>query len=122
MIKKLLIGIVLVLGLLSVVGFSTAPPSPLKGVQTYVPSWDQTYIRLQWKANLEANVIGYNVYVNGVRQNTTAKVTVGKPSYFTSSYGYYVSSLTKGGYDIKVTVVNSSGKESLPFSTFVWLR
>lgn len=62
-----------------------------------------------WDANTEHDIAGYNVYVDGVKDNNS----------LISGTSYTITGLTNGqSYDIKVTAIDSQGAESA-FSAIV---
>lgn len=80
---------------------STAPVSPLNVNTTSGNSSGRVF----WKSNTEKDIQGYNLFVNGVKYNSTLIL----------SNNYTLSGLANGeSYSITVTAVDTSGNESLP--------
>jgi hypothetical protein len=127
-IKKITVLVLLLVAMFSVNTFAATSPAPLTGVSVQVPTYRTGEIDLKWRSSSVA--VGYNVYVNGLKQqpiayylyNNKYHCTILKPSYFTVYTNYYLYNLPAGKYVIGVTVVDSTGKESAPFTVTAWIR
>lgn len=78
------------------------PPSSPKGVSIQSAS---NGLIVSYKANTEPDLLGYNIYLNGVRHNVTP----------ISGLSYRISGLESDkSYEVYVTAIDKSGNESLP--------
>lgn len=83
-------------------GKDEIPPNVVKGINITEGSGN---LSVSWNKSLESDLSGYNVYVNGVKHNTT----IIKNTF------YSIPELENGtGYSITVTAVDISGNESVP--------
>jgi len=84
----------------------TLAPATPTGL-TVIPG--DTVLNCSWDANNEPDLAGYNVYVNGIKDNSSV----------ITGTSYQVTGLTNGvSYDIQVSAVDTSGNES-PLSAIV---
>lgn len=84
---------------MDVFGTVVAPPTAVTGVQATATSGQ---VALTWEAHSSTDVTGYNVYVNGVKRNTTP-ITV---------TNYTVTGLTNGtSYSFRVAAVDRYDQE-----------
>lgn len=89
---------------ISVTTVDTAPSAPI-GLST---TSGDTVVDLDWDDNSESDLAGYNVYVDGVKENSSLIATS----------DYEVTGLTNGQeYDFHVTAVDGGGNESNASST-----
>ncbi|MDQ0194124.1 S-layer homology domain-containing protein [Paenibacillus wynnii] len=88
--------------------FTTATSEPPSSPEELVAVPDDGAIQLQWKSNLESNLSGYNVYLDGLQYNTTS----------VTEATYVVKGLKNGvTYNVFVTTLNTLSKESEPSAT-----
>ena len=90
----------------TLLGADIVAPATVKGVDV-IPSNTTLYVK--WLANKEQDLAGYNVYLNGVKRNSTPIKNV----------FYSVSSLENDDtYNVSVTAVDTTGNESDVVSSY----
>lgn len=83
----------------------TTPPNKPIGVSA-TAGFDQ--VNLSWDKNKDTDIFGYNVYVDGVKENKVA-IKVNDYSIYLNDY--------KRTYSLYITAIDTSGNESVPSNT-----